>query len=140
MPRVLLTGLLLVATAACGASVSRYPMRVQAYALDFRTQTQDGFFMSPDPYTGAHEPIGIITVEIRAKAEMDPSSQGVYNEWTITPIPVDSGLAAAKAHVRALGGDALVNLKINRSREVVSPMLALPTLEVSGLAIKRASR
>lgn len=125
---------------ACATPITRFPMRVQAYAVDFRPQTSDGFLFSPNPFLEPHQPLGLVTIEVRAEAELKTDSAQYYAAWRFKPIPVDTGLALAKARVRELGGDALVNLELRRSNEVISQYLQIPTLEVSGLAIKRGTR
>jgi hypothetical protein len=39
----------------------------------------------------------------------------------------------------SIGGDALANLQLRRSRDVVSAQRQIPTFEVSGLASKRGT-
>lgn len=136
-----LTALLLCAvTIGCTAAITHFPPRAQAYTIDFQPHTRDGFFFSPNPFIESHKPLGLVTIELRAQADFKTESGMYYAAWHFKPIPVDSGLSLAKARVMELGGDALVNLQLRRSTDVVSAQLHIPTLEVSGLAIKRGPR
>lgn len=125
----------LLSAAACGG-VRHIPPESYVSGIDFRPHSADGFLFSPNPYTAAHDVIGLVTVGMKAELNLVPGRNG-FQVWKETPIPVDTILARAKARVLELGGNALVNFTIRRTSDAYNEYLSVPGVEVTGLAIKR---
>lgn len=135
--RSFVLALLVLAPLGCATPIKFVPLDVQVRGVDFRPHTADGFYISTDPFTGAHEPIGSVHVRVMAEGVRELNRRTGYHEMTFRPVSVDSAVAVAKARTRTLGGDALVNVQILAESEPWSIEKQRPGLSVSGLAIKR---
>ncbi len=138
--RVTTTIAVLVLSAACAPTMSSISSSVSASVLDFRRHTTDGFFFSPDPYVLPHTALGIVSVSAYAGASRAAIPDRVGSVLQVDSIAPDSVLALAKTFARGLGGDAVVNLEVERvfRRETGYPLL--PGWEVRGLVVRREPR
>lgn len=125
----------------CGCSTFK-PIQESSYAsfLDFRPYTSEGFFLSPNPYTGEHETLGELYLEIQpAQVEI------TEHEMSSHDLPMWYGTQAygfkrinhavllqqAVEHAKAKNANALVNLKITKHTQANRVYYS-----VSGLCIR----
>lgn len=121
----------------CASPIQHLPQEIEVRGIDFRPHTADGFYLSTDPFTAAHEPIGEVYVIVRAEGRREFDKRTGFDEMMFRPLSIDSAVAVAKARTRALGGDALVNIRITNESEPWGVSRTRPGLSVSGLAIRR---
>ena len=116
----------------CGCTMNRsFPAVTTVTGVDLRRYADSGFFFSPDPYTGPHDPVGLIVVTGHAKADWDGS------DWTFAHVSGQGLLDSAYAVARKLGADAFVEMTFKPVFRRASLQTEIPGLELSGFAIRR---
>lgn len=131
-----------ILAASCVRPQTRTEPVVSVGAVDFRGITSDGFFISPDPYIGDFEPLGLVFVTAQAGGWVQPPDEhSPYNHVDVGEMPIDSVVGLAKMRAVAMGADALVSVKLTVADRQIAfvnfyPVVA-PGWQVSGLAIRR---
>lgn len=138
---VILLALALAAGTGCGPKISRHPQIRSVAVVDFRGLSADGFLISPDPYVGEHQPLGLVFATLQGAAEESGAdSHGAYSHWHGYDVSVDSAVGLAKARSRELGADGLTNISIEATPRTVGYggyTITVSGWRVTGLAIKR---
>lgn len=117
--------LIIIATAismlaSCATPVFT-PRQVYRGFLDYAPYTENGFLISPDPYTGEFESLGEIILEVIPGEKLErvqyESAIGAtyHNIYTQEPISTDELIAMAVSEAKAKGADALVNFSFQRT-------------------------
>lgn len=144
MKRICILLLALIGLQSCASMFSTYePQQAQTFAtfLDFRPYTSEGFFISPDPYTGEHEPIGQLYLEIYPEqkrisdGKRDKYDQPTYINGMLygyERLHFADVLEQAVVRAVTMGADGLVNLKISKITTGTSVRY-----EATGFCIKR---
>ena len=128
------------------------PREVRTAFFDYRKHADEGFFLSPDPYTGAFTPCGEVFITIKpgdvkgpAKMVYDPGSQSYVTESQIRREEISSEelLLIAVNKAKEFGANGLVNFKclVVNSTYYNPALKSVQTIfshyEISGYAIKR---
>ena len=144
MKRILILLLALVSLQSCGALFAPYePQQKATFAtfLDFRPYTSEGFFISPDSYTGDHETLGELFLTVMPEQkEITESKRSKYDEvqyingilYGYEIIPYAELLEQAVLRAVSIGADGIADLKIAKYANDYSVRY-----EVTGLCIKR---
>ena len=144
MKRILILLLALVSLQSCGALFMPYePQKKATFAtfLDFRPYTSEGFFISPDSYTGDHETLGELFLTVMPEQkEITESKRSKYDEvqyingilYGYEIIPYAELLEQAVLRAVSIGADGIADLKIAKYANDYSVRY-----EVTGLCIKR---
>lgn len=143
--------ILFVALVAQSCSPRLMPREVNTMFFDYRQHAAEGFFISPDPYTGSFTPCGelIVTIKpgdvVKARQVYDPGTQGyeMVKDIHRESINPEELLDIAVKKAKELGANGLVNfecLVINTT--LYNPVLkniqtVFSHYEISGYAIKR---
>lgn len=149
-----LTLVLCLVVAGC-ASHPRLPRTIpddmNCTVLDFSKYRERGFLITPEPYGGKYESVGILNCTFRSGAQehvwkeyrepggwSPPGTGGTKSRWTVEPLDVDGLLDLAYEEAVQRGGNAIMNFRVNLNVEDVhSGAPPLPKLEVSGFIIRR---
>ena len=148
MRRILTLILAAIVVVSCG--VATHTRVTETTFIDYRPYTSAGFFLSPDPYSGAFDALGEVIVSVtpailpRAQAVRKTAttfSDGVYNNASTTSAYVYEKVGAedlledAVKVAKEMGANGLVDIDI----QVVPTGDAVdPTVHVlTGLAILR---
>ena len=138
--------------AQCALQVEYIPERVDYYVTDFDKHNEEDFFITTEPPKGDYQPVGIVQVEISAKAALikmkngiDGNGLAVFNEvWLVdTYGTTQTALDSLVDLSRTLGADALTNYESSvrvtypLPNQINSP--AIPVISVSGFAVKRGT-
>lgn len=144
MKRICILLLALISLSSCASLFTPYePQQAQTFAtfLDYRPYISEGFFISPDPYTGEHEPLGQLFLEIYPEQkEITESKRNKYDDvryingilYGYERIHLADVLEQAVVRAIAMGADGIVNLKIAKITTEYSVRY-----EATGLCIKR---
>ena len=144
MKRILILLLALVSLQSCGALFAPdEPQQKATFAtfLDFRPYTSEGFFISPDSYTGDHETLGELFLTVMPEQkEITESKRSKYDEvqyingilYGYEIIPYAELLEQAVLRAVSIGADGIADLKIAKYANDYSVRY-----EVTGLCIKR---
>lgn len=144
MKRICILLLALISLSSCAALLTPYePQQKQTLAtfLDFRPYTSEGFFISPDSYTGEHEPLGQLIVEILPEQkEITESKRSKYDDvqyingilYGYERISFSEVLEQAVLRAISMGADGIADLKITK---VTNGYFV--RYEATGLCIKR---
>jgi hypothetical protein len=144
--------LLFTSFIAFSCSLKLMPREVRTAFFDYRHYANEGFFISPDPYTGEFTPCGELLisivpgdVKVSGKQVYDPASQmySTFDDVRKEDISSKELLDIAVKKAKEVGADGLVNFKclvVNSSyynpglKQVIT---FLSHYEISGYAIKR---
>lgn len=123
----------------CAPVLTHIPPETVARGIDFRPHTRDGFLFSPNAYSGAFDPIGLVTVTVFAEGDKKLNK---YNaeEWRFSAVGADEALAEARKQAAALGADAIVNVVLSATTKSIAERagaVIVPGIELRGFAIKR---
>lgn len=143
MRRILILLLAFSLTACSALFVPYEPQRKQTFAtfLDFRPYISEGFFISPDPYTGEHDPLGQLFVEVLPEQkEITESKRKQYDDvqyvngilYGYERISYSEILELAVVRAISMGADGIADLKIAKITNGYSVRY-----EATGLCIKR---
>lgn len=144
MKRICILLLALIGLTSCAALFTPYePQQKLTFAtfLDYREYTLKGFFLSPDSYTGEHEPLGQLFLEIYPEQkEITESKRSKYDDvqyingilYGYERILFADVLEQAVLQAVSKGADGIVNLKIVKITNGYSVRY-----EATGLCIKR---
>jgi hypothetical protein len=133
-----------VCTTACFPTATFVKRTESLGVIDFRGLSADGFFISPNPYSGPHSSLGLIFVTAQAGGSLvERSDDQPYRHWRAEQLGPDSVMAIAKQRAITMGADGLVNVTIEAApREIgggAYPAIQASGWRVSGLAIKRGA-
>ncbi len=144
MKRICIFLISLLCLQSCSLLFSAYePQQKSTLAtfLDFRPYTSEGFFISPDPYSGEHETLGQLFIEIipeekeireseRTKYDSPHYANGLlYGYEHITFAEV---LEQAVQRASSIGADGIADMKITKETSGISVRYV-----ATGLCIKR---
>lgn len=106
------------------STIRPIPRIINTSFADYRSYTQEGFLISPNPYTAEFESLGEINIAVTPAITRDGTSANTDSIYSIIKpceyehIPYDELVAIAVKEAKARGADALVNFSI--TREVIS--------------------
>ena len=144
MKRIMILTAAAMVLASCGTFVPQQRSVITAF-LDYRPYTSQGFFLSPDPYTGEHDALGELFIEVlpekkEARIDSEGNPKGDLDMVTYTfegaygfeRIYFDELLALGVEKAKEMGADGICNLKIRKTSAT-----GFVCYEVTGLCIKR---
>ena len=147
MKRVVLVLAVAAMFAGCAPKLIPTERKVNTYLLDFRQYAGEGFFISPNPFNGTFDPIGVITIEIYPATKIGQTSfNGMYVLQLVPePISLSDALDMAVGEARKLGANALVDFSWSVNQKDVVGSNGKITKELShytfsGFAIKRKAQ
>lgn len=125
MKRIIILLLALIFTSCSALLPTYYPQKKQAYAtfLDFRPYTSEGFFISPDPYTGEFEPLGQLYVEVFPEEKLiSAEDRYKYDEthyygsdlYGFERLSYAEILSQAVVRAVSMGANGIADLKISK--------------------------
>ena len=130
------------------STIKPIPRIVSTSFADYRGYTQEGFLISPNPYTSDFESVGEINIIVTPAIKRSNSTHadGIYytnsSSYDYEQIPYDELVEIAVKEAKAKGADALVNFSI--ARETVSQVdrfhgryIVGYAYNISGYCIKR---
>jgi len=124
----------LAALAGCASGPKELAPLKEFLAIDLRSYTAAGFLFTPDPlYAGKYESLGLVSLTVAPSGRQVPYKNSSQMHWEWAPIKLDEALREAQARVVEMGGNALVNFKI----EPKTGLNERPHYTISGFAIKR---
>ena len=144
MKRLFILLLALINLQSCGALFAPYePQQKATFAtfLDFRPYTSEGFFISPDSYTGDHETLGeLFLIVMPEQKEITERKRSKYDEvqyingilYGYEIIPYAELLEQAVLRAVSIGADGIADFKIAKHANDYSVRY-----EVTGLCIRR---
>lgn len=137
--------LLLLFLAGCGTSPKTWDSQTNVYGLDFRDYNQQGFLFTPNVYDGDYESLGIVNIQLIPAVT---KTQGAGKNWRrgysansdvvwwIEVLDTRNAIDQAYREASSMGADALSQFEISEG-SVVNGDMEVPTLEITGFAIKR---
>lgn len=128
--------LALLALAPACSNLKYVAPNTDVRSIDFSEYTRQGFMFTTETYQGAYESVGIIYVTMHAEGKLEDVKG--FPQWVFSDLKVQDALAEAHRKALAMGANAIVKLDIQADNKVLSPVLAVPGIEVSGFAIRRA--
>lgn len=87
--------------------------------LDFTKYSKEGFFITPEPYSGEYKTLGIVNSSIESGAHLeeytkeDPDTGETVKtkKWVVEPVDIYSLLDAVYQKAVKIGGDAIMNFR-----------------------------
>ena len=147
MKQILTLILAAILMASCG--VATHTRVTETTFIDYRPYTSAGFFLSPDPYSGAFDALGEVRVSVTPAIlprtatvrKASTFTDGVYNDTATTSnfvyekVEPEELLEEAVTVAKKMGADGLVDIDIQRvpTGDVTDPTVYVLT----GLAILR---
>ncbi len=132
------------------------PEEIQTFLLDFSYYTEKGFLFTPRSYSGKYNSIGVLEFKYNVEAEMvvknlnevseEARKSGVktitYYDWEVAEIDYQVILDHAYRKACAMGGNAMINFKLEVKHEEYEnapeyPGVIVPVVYVSGFVIQR---
>ena len=129
------------------------PKYENVFVLDFTKYADLGFLITPEPYNGKYESIGLlniilrpeanlITLEIPLSESMQEKTGGKYKtlkHWVMGEFNKQTILDLAYEESVKLNGNAIMNFRIypNDEKYAIIPPLTIPGIEIHGFIIKR---
>lgn len=128
------------------------PTVIQSYVLDYRPYTEEGMFISPNAYTGEHQPLGEINITVYPGKDM--STYDSYQSYQDPVYPKNYKINAEEANftpeklldmcvqkAKQLGANGISNFKCEVVYSVIRSQYGTTSFidhyNVYGLAIKR---
>ena len=127
--------------AMLGCSPKSLSSRLDIYTLDFTPYQRDGFLITPEPYRGEYDCMGMIEVSYRPGITYEmKGGEGVHDPIRYQPHsgPTDLQWVVVKMHEEALklGADGIMNFQLDYFDFHTSEGY-VRGVSVSGWAIKR---
>lgn len=125
-----------------GCGTASRARAVSVSFADFRPYISSGFWISPDPYTGKHEPIGTLCIRIKPAIQQTTDGDGVYMSTAYTPeiIGADEMLEMAYKAAKEKGANGIANYKMEiETTAIMSHGISTSTVTayiITGLLIK----
>lgn len=125
MKRILILLLALICVSSC-ATFKPQQRSTYSYFLDYRPYTSEGFFVSPDPYTGEFESLGELYMEVFPEQkeinidDKDKYDRVVYwgtQAYGFERIAHAELLEMAVKKAESMGANGIANLKIEKHSE-----------------------
>ena len=144
MKRILILLLALICLYSCATFIPQQ-RSVTTVFLDYRQYASQGFFLSPNIYTGEHDALGELFIEVlpeqkearidsegNPKGDLDMVTYYFDGAYGFERIYFDELLEIAVEKAKEKGADGICNLKINKTSAT-----GFVRYEVTGLCIKR---
>lgn len=140
MKKILIIIASALAIASCG-TLKPTPRTYQVYFSDYRSYSEDGFLISPNPYTYGFESIGELHIEVQP-AIIEGERESLYEGVTIKGyvaenIPYDDLVDIAVNEAKSRGADALVNFSITTETANITRDVVGYIYHIDGYCIKR---
>ncbi len=132
------------------------PEGFETLVLDFSSFTERGFLFTPRSYSGKYNSIGMVEFKYNVEARLvcknlnapspEASSAGIqqleYYDWDVDEIDYQVVLEHAYKEAQMMGGNAIVNFKMEVEYETLQnapeyPDVVIPVVHVTGFVIER---
>jgi hypothetical protein len=130
------------------------PKYENIFVLDFTKYADLGFLITPEPYNGKYESIGLLNIILRPEANLItieiPLSESMQEKtgrknkeikkhWVMGEFNQQIILDLAYEESVKLNGNAIMNFRIypNDEKYATIPPLTIPGIEIHGFIIKR---
>lgn len=142
---------LIIALALCATSCATFKPQQRSYTisfLDYRPYTSEGFFISPDPYTGEFETLGELYLEIfPEQKEIDIKHKDNYDRvvywgtqaYGFERINHAELLEMAVKRALSVGANGIANIRITKETgTTINASVASASIvyKIEGLCIK----
>ena len=124
-------------------AVVTFPMTTTISLMDFRPYTEQGFFISSEPYYGKYDPIGVVNISITPEMDVE---EGNFTDQVLRmeKVNLETILDTCVKEAKALGADGISSFKLNISdratvyeADSTSYYVTAKTYEVTGQLIRR---
>ena len=122
----------------CSGPLLHIPSVTVVSGVDLARYSSRGFFFSTEPYSAAHETMGLVAVTSYAELRQEKSQTLFGTQWTTVPVPLQTVVDTVYARAVAMGADAFVKMEFHSVTTPATPEHpAIPGIEITGVAIKR---